>query len=32
MPRVEQQMYDDFSIDLIKEAREEEGGQEGGEE
>jgi hypothetical protein len=24
MPRVEQQMYDDFSIDLIKEALEEE--------
>lgn len=32
MPRVEQQMYDDFSIDLIKEAREEEDGQKGGEE
>jgi hypothetical protein len=32
MPQVEQRMYDDFSIDLVKEAREEEGGQNGGEE
>jgi hypothetical protein len=31
MPRVEQQMYDDFSIDLVKEAREEEDGQKEGE-
>jgi hypothetical protein len=31
-PQVEQQMYDDFSIDLVKEIREEESDQNGGEE
>jgi hypothetical protein len=32
IPRVEQRMYDDFSIDLVKEAQEEDGGQKRGEE